>query len=264
MDPDCRDSFSHEPFRTGPVRQGSGWYVVGELADRSYETPWGRSCSILQHRCAEGRAAQLQQLLERKTHRQQISIAEVTTEQLHSNRNTIIGKARGHSECRQTRVSAQLAIRSGLRITDSRSLPAKRWIHHGGQSVLVENGQDSLMDRAAFYHRAAIILVISLFRGIPQAETCFERRVIQAAFQNLTQGLYGRILVTAEIVGQIELELRIDQAAIAQQIVKPGYDYVQYRCPGLLHCVECLIDDAGNFLVFRRRSEKRSYDSNAL
>ena len=68
--------------------------------------------------------------------------------------------------------------------------------------------------------RAPVGVGLARRHGVPPREGLLERRVVAAALENLAERVHGRVRKLRQIVHQVELELRVDDARPAEQIAR--------------------------------------------
>ena len=81
--------------------------------------------------------------------------------------------------------------------------------------------------------------------------------MVQAAVEDLAQRLHRRVGLLGQVVGEVELELVADHAALAQQVVEPRHRHLDQFRALRLHRVQALADDAADLVVLRRGTEQR-------
>ena len=78
-----------------------------------------------------------------------------------------------------------------------------------------------------------------LFLGrVPEPERLVERVVVKPAFDDLAERLHRRVRMTRQIRRQIELELVVDHARVAQEVVHARDHDIDDFCALCLHRIE--------------------------
>ncbi len=162
----------------------------------------------------------------------------------------------GRPEC-----ALSCAVRSALAIADPGRFAPEGRIRERRQLVFGEDRFDRLPDGRPLDPRAARLVALSRRHSVSRAQLGFEGRVEQAALEDLAERSHGGVRRRCQIVGEIELEVRSDHRAVAQEVVEAGNRDVEDLGTGSLEGVERLLDDTGHFLILWRRAEKAPHDA---
>ena len=98
---------------------------------------------------------------------------------------------------------------------------------------------------------------------VAQPEGLIERVVVQPALEDLAERRHRRARVAGQVVGEVELELVADDAALAQQVVEAGHDHVDELGALRLHRVERLAHELAHLVVFGRGAKERPQHADA-
>ena len=100
-------------------------------------------------------------------------------------------------------------------------------------------------------------VTLSRLHRVAPPERAVDFVPVEPAAQDVVQRRHRRLRIAPEKIDQVELELAVDRARVAQHFVQPGERDIHRAGSHAIERVDRVIDDAADFFVFARRPEER-------